>query len=221
MARRLDGGRRLLRPDARVDRADPPPGEVRRATRGRSTSGSRRPRDAAREPAGPCRSSTRSASSRPASGCARVASRRPTADAAAAGWGGDRLAVINGPDGAWARRHADGLGHDRRRGRVRDRRPRPRSGKAAGDRPGPAGRRAGRSAGCVIGSRRRGRDRRGRRASSAWPRRPGPTGAYIDSGAEIPSRPSAFASVIWAARASARRAAERSGSAGSTTRASR
>jgi hypothetical protein len=27
---------------------------------------------------------------------------KSAADAAAAGWGGDRLAVINGPDGAWA-----------------------------------------------------------------------------------------------------------------------
>ena len=45
--------------------------------------------------------------------------------------------------------------------------------------------------------------------------------AYIDSGAEIPSSVSAFDSVIRAASARARRAAERSGSSGSTTRASR
>jgi len=44
---------------------------------------------------------------------------------------------------------------------------------------------------------------------------------YIDSGAEIPSSPSAEASVTWAARANASRRAERAGSVGSTTRASR
>lgn len=48
-----------------------------------------------------------------------------------------------------------------------------------------------------------------------------PTTGYIDSGAEIPSSVNALASVIRAAPASANRAAERAGSSGSTTRASR
>ena len=67
--------------------------------------------------------------------------------------------------------------------------------------------------------RRAGRDRRRRRR--------GPGGAaglaagYIASGAEIPSRASAFASEIRVASTRARRFAERSGSSGSTTRASR
>ena len=41
-------------------------------------------------------------SSRPGSGCAKAASTSGRASDAAAGWGGDRLAVMNGPDGAWA-----------------------------------------------------------------------------------------------------------------------
>jgi hypothetical protein len=44
---------------------------------------------------------------------------------------------------------------------------------------------------------------------------------YIDSGAEMPSSPSALASVILAACARASRDFDRSGSSGSTTRASR
>ena len=44
---------------------------------------------------------------------------------------------------------------------------------------------------------------------------------YIDSGAEIPSRPSAFAMVMRVAATSASRRADRSGSSGSSTRASR
>ena len=48
-----------------------------------------------------------------------------------------------------------------------------------------------------------------------------PGATYIESGAEIPSNARALASVIRAASASASRFAERSGSAGSTTRASR
>ena len=53
-------------------------------------------------PAGAWRSRTRSGSSRWASGCARAGVEATDANAAAAGWGGDRLAVIYGPDGAWA-----------------------------------------------------------------------------------------------------------------------
>ena len=61
------------------------------------------------------------------------------------------------------------------------------------------------------------------RTSSAWRSRRADARRrrYIDSGAEIPSRASALASVVLAASASARRFAERSGSAASTTRASR
>ena len=44
---------------------------------------------------------------------------------------------------------------------------------------------------------------------------------YIDSGAEIPRSPRLLASVVFAAATSASRAADRSGSSGSTTRASR
>jgi hypothetical protein len=58
--------------------------------------------------------------------------------------------------------------------------------------------------------------------SQLRPRRdPRPASPYIASGAEIPSSPSAAASVSCVARTSVSRAAERSGSAGSTTRASR
>ena len=56
---------------------------------------------------------------------------------------------------------------------------------------------------------------------SAWRVRSPRPPPYIESGAEIPSNARALASVIRAASASASRFAERSGSAGSTTRASR
>ena len=56
---------------------------------------------------------------------------------------------------------------------------------------------------------------------SAWRARSPRPLPYIESGAEIPSNARALASVIRAALASASRFAERSGSAGSTTRASR
>lgn len=52
-------------------------------------------------------------------------------------------------------------------------------------------------------------------------RRRRPARSYIDSGAEMPSRPRAFASVVLVAAISASRPAERSGSASSMTRASR
>ena len=55
----------------------------------------------------------------------------------------------------------------------------------------------------------------------AGPGQDPPSTGYIDSGAEIPSRASALASVIRAASARASRAADRSGSSASTTRASR
>ena len=63
----------------------------------------------------------------------------PSAEAtdAAAGWGGDRLAVIEGPDGAWAVVDADRLGHRSRRRRLRDRRD-DRAREVARRRPGPA-----------------------------------------------------------------------------------
>ena len=61
--------------------------------------------------------------------------------------------------------------------------------------------------------------RRGARPGGLNPGRAAPR--YISSGAEIPSSPRVLASVIRVASARARRARERSGSAGSTTRASR
>ena len=206
--------------DARVDRADPPPGEVR----GRRGAGRRR-----RSPTTSRRGIGYRLDASPLEDtfgefqtgdlAARGAASTATRPTAAAGWGGDRLAVLDGPGRRVGRRDADRLGHRRGRGRVRG---------GGDDRAGEA-RRPGR------GAPRRGRQRPlGRRraatttcsarspASSAWPARSRRRRRrYIDSGAEIPSRPSALASVIRAASTSARRAAERSGSAGSTTRASR
>ena len=174
-----------------------------------------RPRDAARARAGPCRSRTRSASSRTASGCASAASSQADADAAAAGWGGDRLAVIEvrtarGPSpcktawdttadaAAFETAATTALAKARWTGQVL---------------PGEGGK-----VRWVARSRTTRPRCRASPACSAWPARPAsrPAGwpAYIDSGAEIPSRPSAFASVTWAARARARRAADRSGSVG-------
>ena len=70
--------------------------------------------------AGACRSRTRWASSSCGSCSAtRPAWTAPTAQAAAAGWGGDRVALIDGPDGATRRGPRHPLGHGRRRGRVR------------------------------------------------------------------------------------------------------
>ena len=61
-----------------------------------------------------------------------------SAEAAAAGWGGDRVALIDGPDGASGRRPRHPLGHGRRRGRVRHGPGRHRP-EAAGRRPERAG----------------------------------------------------------------------------------
>ena len=100
--RRLARGQRVLQDDAGVHRADPPPGQVhgpRGAGRGRPCRRTSRPGSG---PAGRSRSRTRSASSSWVSGCASRASIRRRARDAAAGWGGDRLAVVEGPDGAWA-----------------------------------------------------------------------------------------------------------------------
>ena len=76
-AGRLGGGRRLLRPDARIDRADPPSGEVRGRARRRSTSTfpTTSPTSSGDGLDGR-RSRTRSASSSSGSGCARPGSRR-------------------------------------------------------------------------------------------------------------------------------------------------
>ena len=109
---------------------------------------------------------------------------------------------------------------DARCGRVRD------AAQTAVDElanPG-ADRHAGRRHGHDPGRVGRGDAARSRRRSSE--RRASDAGAgraarYIDSGAEIPSRPRALARVIRAAPARARRAADRSGASGSTTRASR
>ena len=110
---------------------------------------------------------------------------------------------------------ADRLGHGRRRRRVR------RCGRDGGRRRRLAGH--GRPLVGVRGRRGpgerwRGAERGSRRSGAQPPRLNDP---YIDSGAEIPRRPSAPARVSCAARTSARRERERSGSAGSTTRASR
>ena len=88
----------------------------------------------------------------------------------------------------------------------------------------------GRSPGGRLGrARLGGRGSAGASASAAAPpslppraaRRPARAAPYIDSGAEIPRRARAPARVSCAARTRARRERERSGSAGSTTRASR
>ena len=129
--------------------------------------------------------------------------------------------------GARARRPGRRVGDRAGHGMGHARRMRRSSRQSAG----PVGRGAGRSGRAAPrrdghrplgrGRERRRRARGGRRTRSAWrarSRRPRP---YIESGAEIPSSPSALASVILVASASASRFAERSGSSGSTTRASR
>ena len=144
---------------------------------------------------------------------------KTAADAAAAGWGGDRLAVLEGPDGAWAlAMHttwdtpADAEAFDAAATTALERAGGP--GKILqtddGTRPlGPRRRRC-RDAGAAW------------RAPSTWLADAVPSSpSYIEAGAEIPSRPSALARVTWAALARARRAADRAGSAASTTRASR
>ena len=125
--------------------------------------------------------------------------------------------VLSGPDGAWAIAWRTTWDSAADADRVRDRR---RDGGHQGGRPGR--RAAGHRRDDPLGRHRQRRRRRSARwpTPSAWPAseaRP----AYIDSGAEIPSSPSVLASVIWVARARASRAADRSGSSGSTTRASR
>ena len=131
----------------------------------------------------------------PARRCGR---RRRATAAAAAGWGGDRVALIAGRT-ARRRRPRHEVGHDRRRGRVR----RGRGADDAAEPPG-LGRRAPRSS--TPDARPRGRRDRAssRRAPWAGSRRRSASPAdrprgwpprYIASGAEIPSRPSAFASV--------------------------
>ena len=149
------------------------------------------------------------------------ASRPAAATTATTGWGGDRLAVVDGPDGAWGVVLETDLGHARPTPTSSRTPRRPRS-TACPTRPGSA---------APAGKTRHDPDRLGRRdaararrhlrrdRASDGPRRA--DRAYIDSGAEIPSSPSALASVIRAAPARASRAADRSGASGSTTRASR
>ncbi len=141
----------------------------------------------------------------------------PTATAtdAAAGWGGDRLAVIEGPNGAWAvvmktvwdtaadatefeAAATTAMGQVLGVGQVL---------------PGAGGT----TRWVLIASDSDTAGSGGRGPRARWlARHP-----YIDSGAEIPSSPSTFASVILVASARASRDAERSGASGSTTRASR
>ena len=145
---------------------------------------------------------------------------------AAAGWGGDRVALIEGPGGAsgvvldttWDDDHGrDGVrggarwrGREAQGGRPRGHGAQPGAGPGGADHRG-----VGRDA--LPGRERAGA--RGR-VSPGGPISAG-RAPYIDSGAEIPSSTSAFASVVFVASASASRFADRSGSAVSTTRASR
>ena len=114
---------------------------------------------------------------------------------------------------------ANDLGHEQRRARIPGRR-----GAGGRGRPEPGHghhRRRRRPHGHLRQRRPHGRRGRGRRRLPARGLTPLRSSGYIDSGAEIPRRPSVRASVTCVARARARRAAERSGASASTTRASR
>ena len=119
----LAGGRRACRQAAGLDRADPPPREVRRPARRRSRSSfpttSRR---GSGRLDGRARGHARRA---PARRLAREsAGKVPTAaaTAAAAGWGGDRVALVsNGPTRRGRRHRTRPLGHAGGRGGVRGR----------------------------------------------------------------------------------------------------
>ena len=100
--RRLRRDQRGVRRPARVDRADPPPREVRQPTRRRSTSSCRPTSPPGWARAGRSGSRTRSASTSCGVWLRRDPERR-RADAAArgaAGWGGDRVALLDGPNGS-------------------------------------------------------------------------------------------------------------------------
>ena len=220
---RLGRGRRVLRPDARVDRADPPSREVRgeRGTRSTSTCPTTSPTRLGDGWSVAARGHVRRVPARDLAPRARASTaRRPTT--AAAGWGGDRLAVLDGPGGAWGVVLETDLGHgDATPPSSRTRRNAAVDGLADPARivaPGADETRHGphrhrRRRRCSAARRRLRRDRR---------LTPAPRAAYIDSGAEIPSSPSAFGE---RGPAPPRRApaAPRSGPAasGSTTRASR
>ena len=219
--RRLGRGEPGLRRAARLDRADPPPREVRRP-RGAGQGGrAGRPRDAGSAPAGRSSSRTRSGSSgcargsRPSAGSIRSSRQaRPTAGAAT-GSSSSRTATPS----RWPSRRvwdtpadatAFAAAAETTRGQARrlDRPHRP-----GDDEQGDGLRRLRRRRDpAARGGARPGRlialPRRGRRATSSRAPR-------------SPSSPRVFASVIRVASARARRARERSGSAGSTTRASR
>ena len=176
----------------------------------------RSPRTWAR--AGRSRSRTPSGSSRSASGCAQSGVRSGDASSAAAGWGGDRLAVLNGPGRCLGRGHALDLGYRRRRQAFQH-----AAGTAVTDGADPGTVIAdGRDITIVVASADDILDRAVTAAGYSGQAAPAEAArAYIESGAEIPSNPSVRASVTCVARASASRAPDRAGSAGSTTRASR
>ena len=106
MGLQLEGGweavNRVVRVTARLHRADPAPGEVHRARGAGGGGAARRPRGDGWARAGRRRSTTRSASSRSVPGSARSGAESVAAAAAGAGWGGDRIALLEGPDDAWA-----------------------------------------------------------------------------------------------------------------------
>ena len=144
------------------------------------------------------------------------------AQAAAAGWGGDRLAYLRGPNGAYALALATTWDAAAEADEFVA-----AATTAAASLPGAARVERGadaRSAWVFVASDAQTLDllaQGGPRPGHLSRRWRGLAPPYIDSGAEIPRRPSAPASVSWAARTRARRDRERSGSAGSTTRASR
>ena len=137
---------------------------------------------------------------------------------AAAGWGGDRVLVATMARAMHGRPCWPRNGTPRRMRRSSRHRRVPWSRRwTIRPRCSPAGRTpaAGSWSRAATTCSRRSQ---GRSAGGLGSRGPG---RYIESGAEIPSNPRALASVIRVASASASRFAERSGSAGSTTRASR
>ena len=120
--RRLGGDRRGVRRPARLDRADPPSRTSGPRASHRSTSSCppiwRRSRERldARS-----RGHVRRAADRDLARRRRQVPRPPPPR----GWGGDRIALLDGPDGRLGHRLADGLGHARpMRPSSRPRRPR-------------------------------------------------------------------------------------------------
>ena len=213
-----DGGQRRLRQAAGLDRADPPPREVRGHEAPVDGRRCRRTSRRGSATAGRSTSRTRSASSSCGSGSRRRGrSRRPPRTRRRPAGAATGSRSLDGPDGA--RASSSRRAGTRPRTPRSSRRPRNRSSVAQ------LGRRGASS----------GADGTERGPSSLATRRPDVLASLLGLAARLRADagptstrgrrsragPSAFASVVLAAATSASRSADRSGSSGSTTRASR